>query len=69
MTESDAKQDRRWDKGNKKDENWKRDKERQGYNPTIIFKDPTDDMIWRVVTKDNDGASKSVTITDVACNN
>ena len=24
MTESDAMQDRRWDKGNKKDDNWRR---------------------------------------------
>ena len=42
MTESDAMQDRRWDKGNKKDDNWRRDKEREGYHPTIVFKDPTD---------------------------
>ena len=68
MTESDAMQDRRWDTGNKKDDNWRKDKERGGYHPTIVFKDPTDDMIWRVVTKDNDRVSINVIITDVACN-
>ena len=69
MTESDVRQDRRWDTGNKKDENWLRDKERGGYHPTIVFKDPTDDLIWRVVTKDNHRVSTNVFITDVAGNN
>ena len=69
MTESDAMQDRRWDKGNKKDDNWRREKEREGHHPTIVFKHPTDGRIWRVVTKDNDRVSTNVIITDVACNN
>ena len=69
MTESDVRQDRMWDTGNKKDENWLRDKERGGYHPTIVFKDPTDDLIWRVVTKDNHRVSTNVFITDVAGNN
>ena len=69
MTESDAGQETRWDKGNRKDENWTNDKERGGFHPTVIFKDPTSGRVWRVVTteKDKNRISTNV-ITDVLCN-
>ena len=69
MTQSDAKQQSRWDKGKgKKNANWTRDMERQGYHLTIVFKDPSDGRIWRAVTKDKSIFSSHV-ITDVPCNN
>ena len=67
MTQSDAKQQSRWDKGKgKKNANWTRDMERQGYHLTIVFKDPSDGMILRAVTKDKSISSSHV-ITDVPC--
>ena len=69
MTQSDAKQQSRWDKGKgKNDANWTQEMEKQGYHLTIVFKDPSDGRIWRAVTKDKSIFSSHV-ITDVPCNN
>ena len=67
MTESDSRQHTRWCKGNRKDENWTKDKERGGFHPTIIFNNPTNGLTWRVVTTDNDRICTNV-IIDVLCN-
>ena len=72
MTESDSRQDEkhdRWGKGNRKDENWTKDKVQGGFHPTIIFKDPTDGLIWRVLTKDDERRIRYTNvITGVLCN-